>query len=68
MSDLQKYINKRKSKDTEFSKDFDSGYEEFKIGEFFKQTRKELGLTQEHIAKKNSALKNLLFQELKIMR
>jgi predicted transcriptional regulator len=52
MSDLQKYINKRKNADTEFAKDFDSGYEEFKIGEIFKQTRKELGLTQEYIAKK----------------
>ncbi|SMN11642.1 transcriptional regulator, XRE family [uncultured Candidatus Thioglobus sp.] len=52
MSDLQKYIDKRKNKDTEFSKGFDSGYEEFKIGETFKQTRKELGLTQEYIAQK----------------
>jgi hypothetical protein len=41
MSDLQKYIDKRKSKDTEFSKGFDNGYKEFKIGETFKQTRKE---------------------------
>lgn len=52
MSDLQKYINKRKSQDNEFAKNFDSGYEEFKIGEMFKQTRKELGLTQEYIAQK----------------
>jgi uncharacterized protein with von Willebrand factor type A (vWA) domain len=43
--ELLKYIDKRKSKDTEFSKGFDNGYEEFKIGETFKQTRKELGLT-----------------------
>jgi len=52
MSDLQKYIDKRKSQDNEFAKNFDSGYEEFKIGEMFKQTRKELGLTQEYIAQK----------------
>jgi HTH-type transcriptional regulator/antitoxin HipB len=52
MSDLQKYINKRKSQDNAFAKNFDSGYEEFKIGEMFKQTRKELGLTQEYIAQK----------------
>lgn len=52
MSDLQNYIDKRKNTDTEFSKNFDSGYEEFKIGETFKQTRKELGLTQEYIAQK----------------
>lgn len=52
MSDLQKYIDKRKSQDNEFAKSFDSGYEEFKIGKMFKQTRKELGLTQEYIAQK----------------
>jgi predicted transcriptional regulator len=52
MSDLKKYIDKRKSQDNEFAKNFDSGYEEFKIGEMFKQTRKELGLTQEYIAQK----------------
>ena len=52
MSDLQKYIDKRKSQDNEFAKNFDSGYEEFKIGEMFKHTRKELGLTQEYIAQK----------------
>ncbi len=52
MSDLQKYIDKRKSQDNEFAKNFNSGYEEFKIGEMFKQTRKELGLTQEYIAQK----------------
>ncbi len=45
MSDLQKYIDKRKSQDAEFAKNFDNGYEEFKIGEIFKQTKKELGLT-----------------------
>ena len=32
MSDLQKYIEKRKKSDSEFAKSYDSGYEEFKIG------------------------------------
>ena len=52
MSDLQNYIDKRKNTDTEFAKGFDDGYQEFKIGELFKQTRKELGFTQEYIAEK----------------
>ena len=52
MSELQSYIDKRKMRDSKFAKNFDSGYEEFKIGEILKQTRKELGLTQEYIAKK----------------
>lgn len=50
MSDLKKYINKRKKTDAEFSLDFDDGYQEFKIGEMFKLARKETGLTQEEVA------------------
>jgi len=50
MSDLKKYINKRKQKDAEFAKDFESGYEEFKIGEILKQARLKAGLTQEDLA------------------
>ncbi|MFA5427735.1 MAG: helix-turn-helix transcriptional regulator [Sulfurimonas sp.] len=52
MSDLKKYIQKRKKDDVDFAKDFDSGYEEFKIGEMLKQARVEVGLTQEEIAQK----------------
>ena len=50
MSDLKKYITKRKSTDIEFAKNFDEGYQEFKIGEMLKIARKETGLTQEDIA------------------
>ena len=50
MSDLKKYINKRKKEDLEFAKDFDSGYQEFKIGEMLKQARIDAGLTQEELA------------------
>ena len=50
MNDLQKYINKRKNIDKEFEQNFDTGYEEFKIGEMLKQARKECGLTQEEVA------------------
>lgn len=50
MSDLKKYINKRKQNDKEFELNFDSGYQEFKIGEMLKQARKERGLTQEELA------------------
>jgi len=50
MSDLNKYIVKRKEIDKEFSESFESGYQEFKIGEMLKQARKETGLTQEEIA------------------
>jgi len=52
MSDLKKYINKRKKRDLEFVKNYDSGYREFKIGVMLKQAREKAGLTQEDIAKK----------------
>jgi len=50
MSDLKKYIAKRKSTDAEFAKNLDEGYQEFKIGEMLKMARKETGLTQEDVA------------------
>ena len=50
MSDLKKYIAKRKRTDAEFAKNFDKGYQEFKIGEMLKMARKETGLTQEDVA------------------
>lgn len=50
MSDLQKYIKKRKARDPEFAKGFDTGYEQFKIGVLLKQAREEAGLTQEELA------------------
>ena len=50
MSDLQKYIAKRKARDPEFTKDYDGGYEEFKIGVMLKMAREEAGLTQEELA------------------
>ena len=50
MSDIQKYISDRKARDSEFAKDFDSGYEQFKIGVLLKQARLEAGITQEELA------------------
>jgi len=50
MSDVKRYIQKRKAKDPEFAKDFESGYEQFKIGVMLKQAREEAGLTQEELA------------------
>jgi len=52
MSDLQKYINRRKQSDNEFNENFDDGYESFKIGILLKQAREASGLTQEEIANK----------------
>jgi len=51
MSDLDKYINKRRKTDPEFAHGFEAGYEEFKIGVLLKQAREQAGLTQEQLAK-----------------
>ena len=50
MSDLEKYITKRKETDLNFKENFDLDYQEFKIGEMLKEARKESGLTQEEVA------------------
>ena len=60
MSDLQKYIDKRKKDDKEFKKNFDTGYHEFRIGEILKQARWEKGLTQEDIANKLNTKKSAI--------
>ncbi len=50
MSDLKKYIAKRKKADKKFAKGFDEGYEQFKIGAVLRQARESAGLTQEQLA------------------
>jgi len=60
MSDLQKYITKRKSRDPEFARDYDAGYEQFKIGALLKQAREEAGLTQEELAEKLNTRKSAI--------
>ncbi|MCD6293101.1 MAG: helix-turn-helix transcriptional regulator [Deltaproteobacteria bacterium] len=52
MSDLQKYVSGRKVRDPEFAENYESGYEEFKIGAMLKMAREEAGYTQEELAAK----------------
>lgn len=52
MSDLRKYIVKRKTKDQEFAENYESRYQEFKIGVMLKMAREQAGLTQEQLAQK----------------
>jgi transcriptional regulator with XRE-family HTH domain len=49
---VDKYIETRKKQSPQFAKDFDKGYEQFKIGVLLKQARIEAGFTQEQVAKK----------------
>ncbi len=60
MSDLQKYIEKRKTKDPEFAKNYEFGYQQFKIGAMLKLAREEAGLTQEELARKLNTKKSAI--------
>ena len=60
MSDLKKYITKRKAKDPEFAQGYDEGFEEFKIGLILRQEREKSGLTQEELAKKIRTTKSAI--------
>ena len=60
MSDLKQYVEKRKARDAEFAKDYETGYFEFKIGVLLRQAREEAGLTQEEVAQKLNTQKSAI--------
>jgi len=60
MSDLNKYIKKRKTRDPKFKENYDSGYEQFKIGALLKQAREEAGLTQQELAARLNTKKSAI--------
>ena len=60
MSDLKKYINKRKANDPDFAQGYDLGLEEFKIGLILRQEREKSGLTQEELAKRIKTTKSAI--------
>jgi len=60
MSDLQKYIEKRKRSDSEFAKFCDTGYEELRIGVILREARRKSGLTQEELARRIRTTKSAI--------
>ena len=52
MSDLRKYVKKRKARDKKFAKNYESGYSQFKIGVILKNAREDAGITQEELAER----------------
>jgi HTH-type transcriptional regulator / antitoxin HipB len=62
-NDVGNYIERRKRTDKGFAKDFDAGYEEFKIGVMLREAREQAGVTQEKLARitktKKSAISRL---------
>lgn len=49
MSDLEKYITKRKRRDAQFAEGFEIGYYNFKVGVLLKQAREKAGMTQDDV-------------------
>ena len=45
MSDLKKYVEKRKAEDPEFAENYESRYLEFTTGVLLREARKEAGQT-----------------------
>ncbi|RKU15296.1 transcriptional regulator [Candidatus Poribacteria bacterium] len=60
MSDLKKYVEKRKMTDPEFAENYEKGYLEFKLGVLLRQAREEAGLTQEEMALKLNTKKSAI--------
>jgi len=60
MSDLKKYIAKRKKNDAEFAESFEEGFENFKIGVLLRQARESAGITQDEVAKKLQTKKSAI--------
>jgi HTH-type transcriptional regulator/antitoxin HipB len=52
MSDVERYIARRKKRSAGFAKDFESGYEAFEFSVMLRQAREKAGITQDAIAKK----------------
>lgn len=52
MSDLEKYITKRKRRDAQFAEGFEVGYSNFRVGVMLKQAREKAGMTQDDIARR----------------
>jgi ribosome-binding protein aMBF1 (putative translation factor) len=60
MSDLKKYIEKRKKKDKDFSLNFDEGYQAFKIGIMLREAREAAGITPEELASRLNTKKSAI--------
>ena len=52
MSDVEKYITRRKRQRPGFAKDFETGYRACEFSVMLRQARERVGMTQEKIARK----------------
>ena len=51
MSDVEKYIAKRKNKSARFAKNYEADYEAFEFSVMLRHAREQAGVTQEAVAK-----------------
>lgn len=58
--DLDKYISRRKRTDKKFAENFESGYQEFKVGVLLRQAREQAGITQEDLAHRAKSRKSAI--------
>ena len=52
MSDVERYIEKRKKRNARFAKDLETGYRTFEFSVMLRDARQRAGVTQEMIARK----------------
>ncbi len=52
MSDIERYIARRKKEQPAFKRNFESGYQAFEFSVMLRQARNRAGVTQETIARK----------------
>jgi ribosome-binding protein aMBF1 (putative translation factor) len=52
MSDVERYIERRKKRSPKFEENFESGYDTFEFSVMLRQAREQAGITQDTIAKK----------------
>ncbi|MGJ4744993.1 helix-turn-helix domain-containing protein [Leptospira sp. SA-E8] len=60
MSDLNKYISKRKKKDLKFAENYETGFNDFKIGLYLRELRIKKGFTQEDLATRLKTKKSVI--------
>lgn len=58
--DFDDYLSAKKTSDLDFAKEFDAGYEDFKIGTMLKEMRLENGMTQAELAERLSTQKSVI--------
>ena len=52
MSDLERYVKKRRRVDPEFAEGFEVGYSNFKVGVLLRRAREKAGMTQDDVARR----------------